>query len=188
MRAMVRRARPSSTVASTRGSISARATAAGRAASGSDRKRATMPGRSSLVSTRDTSSDVKTCPAMKRPSERPSRAFCVGMIAVCGIGRPSGWRNRAVTANQSAMPPTNPALAAACRNSAHGPGGRAKVPSIRAAMPSSSPVASVFCRRNARRSGPSGSSWRGSGVAAVVMSGMARRIARPACRAITAGP
>ena len=36
-----------------------------------------------------------------------SRRF--GMIAVCGIGMPSGWRNRAVTANQSARPPTTAA-------------------------------------------------------------------------------
>ena len=36
------------------------------------------------------------------------------MIAVCGIGRPSGWRKRAVTANQSATPPTMAASAPAC--------------------------------------------------------------------------
>ena len=39
------------------------------------------------------------------------------MMAVWGIGMPSGWRNSAVTANQSAMPPTKPALAAACSRS-----------------------------------------------------------------------
>ena len=32
------------------------------------------------------------------------RSLFDGMIAVCGIGRPSGWRNSAVTANQSASP------------------------------------------------------------------------------------
>jgi hypothetical protein len=37
------------------------------------------------------------------------------MTAVCGIGRPSGWRNTAVTANQSAMPPTSDAAKVACR-------------------------------------------------------------------------
>ena len=38
----------------------------------------------------------------------PSMIFArrVGMIAVCGIGRPRGCRKRAVTANQSANPPT----------------------------------------------------------------------------------
>ncbi len=35
------------------------------------------------------------------------------MIAVCGIGKPSGRRNSAVTANQSAKPPTIAASAAA---------------------------------------------------------------------------
>ena len=30
----------------------------------------------------------------------------VGMMAVCGIGMPSGWRKSAVTANQSASAPT----------------------------------------------------------------------------------
>ena len=30
------------------------------------------------------------------------RSLLLGMIAVCGIGRPSGWRNSATTANQSA--------------------------------------------------------------------------------------
>ncbi len=38
------------------------------------------------------------------------------MIAVCGIGRPIGRLNRAVTANQSASAPTIPASAAAATN------------------------------------------------------------------------
>ncbi len=63
------------------------------------------------------SASVNTWLATKRPSARPSRAFCAGMMAVCGIGRPSGWRNSAVTANQSATPPTKPAFALACSNS-----------------------------------------------------------------------
>jgi hypothetical protein len=37
----------------------------------------------------------------------------VGMIAVCGIGSPSGRRKSAVTANQSASPPTSDASAVA---------------------------------------------------------------------------
>ncbi len=41
------------------------------------------------------------------------RSLFDGMIAVCGIGRPSGWRNSAVTANQSASPPTSAASAKA---------------------------------------------------------------------------
>ncbi len=74
---------------------------------------------------RRSSASVNTWVATKRPSARPSRSFCAGMMAVCGIGRPSGWRNSAVTANQSAMPPTNPAFAAACSRSVPQPGGRA---------------------------------------------------------------
>ena len=71
-----------------------------------------------------TSASVNTWLATKRPSAGPSRSFWLGMMAVCGIGMPSGWRNSAVTANQSAMPPTKPALAAACSRSVQQPGGQ----------------------------------------------------------------
>ena len=40
-------------------------------------------------------------------------SFRFGMIAVCGIGSPSGRLNKAVTANQSASAPTMPASAIA---------------------------------------------------------------------------
>ena len=40
-------------------------------------------------------------------------SFLFGMIAVCGMGMPIGYVNNAVTANQSARPPTMPASAAA---------------------------------------------------------------------------
>jgi hypothetical protein len=55
----------------------------------------------------------------------PSTIFCrrAGMIAVCGIGSPSGWRKRAVTANQSARPPTSAASNAAERSVSHIDGG-----------------------------------------------------------------
>ena len=46
-------------------------------------------------------------------SPRPISSLLSGMSAVCGIGIPSGCRNRAVTANQSAMPPINAASDAA---------------------------------------------------------------------------
>ena len=39
-------------------------------------------------------------------SASPMRSLLAGMMAVCGSGTPSGWRNSAVTANQSASPPT----------------------------------------------------------------------------------
>ena len=42
------------------------------------------------------------------------RSFRSTTMAVCGMGRPRGRRNRAVTANQSARPPTSDAIAAAC--------------------------------------------------------------------------
>ncbi len=43
----------------------------------------------------------------------PSDSLRFGMIAVCGIGSPSGCLKRAVTANQSAMAPTIAASAPA---------------------------------------------------------------------------
>ena len=100
--------------------------AAGRAASGSERKRCRMPGRSSRPSVRATSSAREHVVGDEAGRARGrAAAFCAGMIAVCGIGMPSGWRNSAVTANQSAMPPTNPALAAACSRSVPQPCGSA---------------------------------------------------------------
>ena len=45
-----------------------------------------------------------------------TRPSCRGTSAVCGIGSPSGCRNRAVTANQSAMAPTMLASAPAFTN------------------------------------------------------------------------
>ena len=40
------------------------------------------------------------------PRDLPRASLRVGMIAVCGIFSPSGCRNSAVTANQSARAPT----------------------------------------------------------------------------------
>jgi hypothetical protein len=51
----------------------------------------------------------------KPASPAPIWSFLFGMIAVCGIGMRSGCRNSAVTANQSASPPTMDASAAAWR-------------------------------------------------------------------------
>ena len=62
---------------------------------------------------------ARTTPASRKfvstnsPSVRPISSLRFGMIAVCGIGRPSGRRNSAVTANQSARAPTMPPSAAA---------------------------------------------------------------------------
>ena len=46
-------------------------------------------------------------------SAPPIWSFFFGTSAVCGIGMPIGYRNSAVTANQSASPPTMPASDAA---------------------------------------------------------------------------
>ena len=57
---------------------------------------------------------------MKLASASPIRSLLRGMMAVCGIGRPSGWRNKAVTANQSASPPTIAASANALTQASQG--------------------------------------------------------------------
>jgi hypothetical protein len=51
--------------------------------------------------------------ATNSDSAEPIESLRRGMIAVCGIGSPSGRRKSAVTANQSASAPTIPASAAA---------------------------------------------------------------------------
>ncbi len=56
-----------------------------------------------------TSFGSRKCRSMKLPSPAPIRSLLLGMTAVCGIGRPKGRRNKAVTANQSARPPTRAA-------------------------------------------------------------------------------
>ena len=50
---------------------------------------------------------------MNSPSVSAMRRWLRGMMAVCGIGRPSGRRNKATTAYQSASPPTVAAAAKA---------------------------------------------------------------------------
>jgi hypothetical protein len=52
---------------------------------------------------------------MNRPSAGPMRRLFSGTTAVWGIGRPSGRRKSATTANQSAQAPTMPASANAPR-------------------------------------------------------------------------
>ena len=61
---------------------------------------------------RTTASDRKFV-ATNSDSDSPIASLRRGMIAVCGIGSPSGCRKRAVTANQSASAPTMPASAMA---------------------------------------------------------------------------
>ena len=52
-------------------------------------------------------------PCTNWPRPRPMSSLRLGMIAVWGMGIPSGWRNNAVTANQSASAPTMAASAVA---------------------------------------------------------------------------
>jgi hypothetical protein len=59
-----------------------------------------------------------SCTVATMPSTSLSRRSTTS--AVCGIGMPSGWRKRAVTANQSAMPPTIAASNPAARIGSHG--------------------------------------------------------------------
>jgi hypothetical protein len=60
-----------------------------------------------------TTSRVRKLRCTKLPSAVPMRSLRDGTIAVCGMGTPIGCRNSAVTANQSAMPPTMAASAKA---------------------------------------------------------------------------
>ena len=60
-----------------------------------------IPARRSSRTSRDMNS-VST----NSPSDLPISSLRLGMMAVCGIGIPSGWRKSAVTANQSASAPT----------------------------------------------------------------------------------
>jgi hypothetical protein len=55
----------------------------------------------------------RKCRCTNRPRVRPIWSLRAAMIAVCGIGRPNGCLNSAVTANQSASPPTIAASAVA---------------------------------------------------------------------------
>ena len=50
---------------------------------------------------------------MKAARVAPNWSLRSTTMAVCGIGSPSGWRKSAVTANQSASPPTIDAAAVA---------------------------------------------------------------------------
>lgn len=85
------------------------------------------------------------------PSVRPISSLRLGMIAVCGIGSPSGRRNRAVTANQSASAPTIPPSAAARTYASHGcRSWNMNAMTNAMAMKTRAPSATAFIRRSAR--------------------------------------
>ena len=82
--------------------------------------RAARSERRSARSSAATTSRTRKCFCTKLPRMRPMRSFWVATIAVWGIGSPRGRRNRAVTANQSASPPTSDASAVARTKPSHG--------------------------------------------------------------------
>ncbi len=59
-------------------------------------------------------SGVRKLSCTNSPSVAANCSLRSTTMAVWGMGTPSGWRNSAVTANQSASPPTMAASAAAC--------------------------------------------------------------------------
>ena len=82
-------------------------------------------------------------------SPLPSSSLRLGTSAVCGIGRPSGCLNSAVTANQSAIAPTIDASAPALTNPQNP--SRPSVAAYTQAASSSRPTATVRIRRSPRR-------------------------------------
>ena len=66
-----------------------------------------------------TFSRVRKLSWTKVPSARPIWSFRFGMMAVWGMGIPSGCRNRATTANQSARAPIIDASAVTLTQVAH---------------------------------------------------------------------
>ncbi len=86
------------------------------------------------------------------------------MTAVWGIGTPAGCRNRAVTANQSANPPTIAASTVACAYPTHPPSPpHRRSKTNRTETPTSNPVARRRIRRNRARR-PAGSAGAGGGA------------------------
>ena len=91
---------------------SATAPAARAACAGSASQRPSRSPTCTPASRSASTSRVRKLPWTNSPRLRPIWSLRLGMIAVCGMGMPSGWRNRAVTANQSASAPTIAASAA----------------------------------------------------------------------------
>ncbi len=106
------------------------------------------------MSTRAISCATYSFVSTRLPTIVPTRAAIssqlAGISAVCGIGRPSGRRKIAVTANQSASPPTIPASAIASIHPPHHVARSGKKATASAAAASSTPSASRRWRRGAR--------------------------------------
>ena len=130
-----------------------------------------------------TTSGVRKFCWTNSPRLSPIWSFLRGMIAVCGIGRPSGCRNRAVTANQSASPPTIAASLAACRNGQMPwPSPTSRHSTKTTAASTSPPVATSFIRISAARLARSPATSAASAGPPVLVLG---HVSRPA-RAIAA--
>ena len=67
-----------------------------------------------------TTSSARKFSSMNEPRPAPISSFLLETRLVCGMGRPSGRRNSAVTANQSASAPTMPPSLAARTKPSHG--------------------------------------------------------------------
>jgi len=86
-------------------------------------KRTALPGSDSQPASRliswadrirsDSTSALRKFSCTNVPKVAANWSLRSTISAVCGMGRPSGRRNSAVTANQSAIPPTMEASAAA---------------------------------------------------------------------------
>src|SRR5262249_25156139 len=101
-------------------------------------------------------SGVRKLRSTKRPMARPILSLLFGMMAVWGIGNRSGRRKSAVTANQSAIPPTMPASAPDWMSSVTNPGpGTIRVATNTTPMPVSIVVASIRFRRSRLRAASS---------------------------------
>ncbi len=87
---------------------------------------------------------------MKVARFSPMRSLLLGITAVCGIFRPSGWRNSATTANQSAIAPT---IAASANAATYGHAGwrspSAEATRYSSPAPTSRPRA-MACMRSGR--------------------------------------
>src|SRR6266851_1588055 len=92
---------------------------------------------------------VRKFAATKAPSATPIRSLLRGTIAVCGIGRPSGRRNTAVTANQSASAPTTAASAPARTSRIQKSGDLTRIVARKMAA---APINRAVARRRLRRS------------------------------------
>ena len=120
---------------------------------------------------------------MNSPSLSAMRCWLLWMIAVCGIGRPSGRLNSATTAYQSASPPMVAASAkAAMKPNAGCTGSSILAPMNVANVAASTDVASTFTRRSstARAASPGTSKENVAGAFMTAFGAQHRRPGRGA--------